>query len=337
MKSPFTGGEVIFKLEKREIPVRKEVVEIMFHFYQCVDTGEQFTTDELDEKNLIQAWNAYRAKLALPFPEEIASIRKKYGLSASKMSDILGFGANVYRNYEAGEVPNQSNARLIQMVNDPVKFKELLLIWATQESHFADKHIKKVDALIDALHQANDDFPSNMQEFIFGKKAANIFSGYKIADPEKIAAMVLFFSQKLEPWKTKLNKLMFYSDFLHFKRTCFSISGLNYRAIDMGPVPMNFNSIFDFLENSGKLWICRTEFSNGGIGEQFKISPSQNVDFSVLSDIEIQTLTEVAEKMGPKSTDEIISLSHNEIAWKENFDAGKRLISYEYGFQLLAV
>ncbi|WP_394351640.1 type II toxin-antitoxin system antitoxin SocA domain-containing protein [Lunatibacter salilacus] len=37
-----------------------------------------------------------------------------------------------------------------------------------------------------------------------------------------------------------MNKLLFYADFLMFKRSCFSISGVRYKAIDMGPVPFNF-------------------------------------------------------------------------------------------------
>ncbi|NJK94516.1 MAG: SocA family protein [Bacteroidales bacterium] len=61
----------------------------------------------------------------------------------------------------------------------------------------------------------------------------------------KFTEMVVYFAKELQPWKTKLNKLLFYADFLHFKKTCFSISGVRYRAIDMGPVPNNFQSILN--------------------------------------------------------------------------------------------
>ncbi len=70
-----------------------------------------------------QAYNQYRDKYNLPFPEEIKEIRAKYGVSATKMSEILGFGINSYRNYENGEVPNQSNANLIQLAKNPIQFK----------------------------------------------------------------------------------------------------------------------------------------------------------------------------------------------------------------------
>lgn len=73
--------------------------------------------------------------------------------------------------------------------------------------------------------------------------------------------MVIFFSKMLNPWKTYLNKYLFYADFLNYKRTGFSISGINYRAIDMGPVPNNFNSIYEYIANENYIDIEQTEFS----------------------------------------------------------------------------
>lgn len=51
MKSPITGKEMILSTEKRTIKVDDENIEIDFSFYMC-DSGEKFTTTELDEKNI---------------------------------------------------------------------------------------------------------------------------------------------------------------------------------------------------------------------------------------------------------------------------------------------
>src|SRR3989304_8867898 len=115
MKSPFTGKEMSTQKEWRTMYFRKEEFNVLFHTYKCEDTGEQFEDDAFAQLNFNQLVNQYRAKHAIPFPEQIVAIRKKYNLSAVKMSDILGFGTNSYRQYEAGEVPSQSNARLIQL------------------------------------------------------------------------------------------------------------------------------------------------------------------------------------------------------------------------------
>lgn len=125
MKSPITDKEMKLTKERRSMDFRKETFEIVFHFYRCEDSGEQFTSTSLDEVNMNQVYNQYRDKFNIPFPDEIIRIREKYGLSAVKMSEILGFGVNSYRQYEAGEMPSIANAKMIQMVDDP----KFLLIW----------------------------------------------------------------------------------------------------------------------------------------------------------------------------------------------------------------
>ena len=99
-------------------------------FYKNVGfltSGESFTTTELDVFNLNQVYNKYREKHNIPFPDQIMELRKKYKLSASVMSKILGFGINSYRNYENGEVPSISNANLItNVLKSPHHFKHLM-------------------------------------------------------------------------------------------------------------------------------------------------------------------------------------------------------------------
>lgn len=48
--------------EKRLMDFRKKTVEIVFHYYKCEDSGEQFTTTALDEVNMNQVYNQYRDK-----------------------------------------------------------------------------------------------------------------------------------------------------------------------------------------------------------------------------------------------------------------------------------
>ena len=108
MKSPITGNEMTLMKEKRSMDFRKESFEVVFHFHKCEESGENFTSDELDEVNLNQVYNQYRDKFNILFPDEIIRIREKYKLSASKISEILGFGTNSYRQYESGEMPRFS-------------------------------------------------------------------------------------------------------------------------------------------------------------------------------------------------------------------------------------
>ena len=126
MKSPITGKEMKLIKERRSMHFRKEEFEVVFHYYKCEDSGEQFTTTSMDEVNMNQVYNQYRDRFNIPFPDEITRIREKYGLPANKMSEVLGFGVNTYRQYEAGEIPSIANAKLIQMAEDPKIFMGMI-------------------------------------------------------------------------------------------------------------------------------------------------------------------------------------------------------------------
>ena len=130
-----------------------------------------------------------------------------------------------------------------------------------------------------------------------------------------------------------MNKLLFYADFLMFKQSCFSISGVRYHAIDMGPVPYNFQSVFEYLANEDKVDIHYIEFPNGGIGEQFIARTDRPFNSTLFSEIELDVLKKIVATFKTTTTNDIIELSHLEKAWKEN-EQTKNVISYEYAFEL---
>lgn len=331
MKSPITGKEMKLTTERRSMDFRKETFEIVFHYYKCEDSGEQFTTTSLDDINMNQVYNQYRDKFNIPFPDEIIRIRERYGLAAAKMSEILGFGVNSYRQYEAGEMPSVANAKLIQMMDDPRKFIDMVELCGTLDEKTKSKYIQKAQLL--AAEKKRNIFDLNFKEYLLGNHLADIYSGYRNPNFEKFTEMVVFFSDKLSPFKTKMNKLLFYADFLMFKQSCFSISGVRYKAIDMGPVPNNFQSIFEYLANKDEIDIYTTEFPNGYTGEQFKSRKDRKFNAELFSENELKTLEEVASVFKETSTNDIIQLSHLEEAWKKN-EKSKSVISYEYAFEL---
>jgi len=331
MKSPFTNKEMTLAKERRSMEFRKEKFEIVFHYYKCEDSGEQFTTTSLDEVNLNQVYNQYRDKFNIPFPDEIIRIREKYSLAATKMSEILGFGVNSYRQYEAGEMPSVANAKLIQMVDDPKKFIDMVELCGTLDEKLKAKYIHKAQLLIE--DRKRNIFSLNFKEYLLGNHLADIYSGYRNPNFEKFTEMVVYFSQKMEPFKTKMNKLLFYADFLMFKQSCFSISGVRYKAINMGPVPHNFQSIFEYLANNDEIDIVYTQFPQGYIGEQLKVRKDRAFNDKLFSETELKTLEKVATVFKSTTTNDIIELSHLENAWKKN-EKDKSVISYEYAFEL---
>lgn len=331
MKSPITGKEMKLTKERRSMDFRKETFEIVFHYYKCEDSGEQFTTTALDEVNINQVYNQYRDKFNIPFPDEIIRIREKYGLSAAKMSEILGFGVNSYRQYEAGEMPSVANAKLIQMVDDPKVFIEMAELCAPLDEKAKNKYIQKAQLL--AEEKKRNIFNLNFKEYLLGNHLADIYSGYRNPNFEKFSEMVVYYSDKLSPFKTKMNKLLFYADFLMFKKSCFSISGKRYVAIDRGPVPDKYASIYEYLANENVIEIQYTEFPSGYTGEQFQAREDRKFNAELFTENELETLEKVASVFKDTGTNDIITLSHLEEAWKKSVK-NKSVISYEYAFEL---
>jgi len=329
MKSPFTGGEAMLQKEMRTMDFRKETFQIQFQYYLCKDTGEQFTDDELDEVNTNQVYNQYRAKYGIPFPDEIKAIREQYGLPANKMAEILGLGVNVFRNYETGEVPSVSNGRLIQMVKDPKEFRQLI---DYSKNEFTHEELERINKKLNHALHGWDDFENIYETLMLGEKRPSLLNGYKVPSIEKINNMILFFADKVKPFKTKLNKLLFYADFLHFKKTCFSISGLTYQAIQKGPVPRNYDWIFDNTMEKKLVSIQLQDFGEY-MGERFVKTDDAIFDEELFTASELKAMQIVADSFKNDTVNKIVSKSHEEDAWADNVESFNT-ISYDYGFGL---
>jgi len=331
IESPFCDGIASLQRKPGTHTFRKEGFDMVEHYYRCETTGEEFTTDKIDQINLNQVYNQYRDRYGLPFPDQIKNIREKYGISASKMSNILGLGANSYRLYEQGEVPSVGNGRLILAANDPKEFKKFLI---SSQEILGERDYQKITLKVDGLIEENR---SNWLTFarvneLFGKIVPDEFTGYRLPNLEKIAQMILFFSERTDTWKTKLNKLLFYSDFQAFKQSGYGISGLEYRAIQMGPVPAQFDELYSEINRGDMVRREYQEFYDGNYGSKF--IPLKPFDASCFDAFELEIMQDVVKKFGSMKTNEVIQASHSEKGWME-CHADKKIISYKkFGFEL---
>lgn len=330
--SPFSDSNAVLKRKKGIKIFRKEEFEITEHYYQCQETDEEFTTDEVDQINLNQVYNQYRDKFGLPFPDQIKRIREKYEISASKMSEILGLGVNSFRLYEQGEIPSVGNGRLILAAEDPKEFKRFL---RTSQEVIGEKDFEKLTQKVNHLIEDADrnKFGLFILSRLFDVIVPDQFTGYRLPNFEKISHMVLFFSERTDTWKTKLNKLLFYSDFLAFKHSGYGISGLDYRAIKMGPVPSKFEDIYNEMSYGNIVDREYIEIENGIYGSLFR--PKVTFNESLFEEFELEIMEKVSNELKDLKTKEVIDKSHREEAWKENNEE-KKIISYkDYGFEII--
>lgn len=312
MNSPFTGKKMKLVVRPSTIAIRKEHFAVMHQVWQCVDTGEEFEYDV--DGTIEQAKNQYRCKYNLPFPEEIQSIREQYGISAAKMSAVLRFGINQYKQYESGELPSESNASLIFLAKHPADFCQLVALsnlTAKEKAHLT----KTAELLLEKQNQwRKRDWTVQL---LMGDSKPTIERGFRKPDLNKLGGMALFFAIQMSPFKTALNKLLFYGDFFHFKRFGHSISGTKYRAIEMGPVPNNFDGLFQYLENEQFITAEHHEYPNGSIGTRF-LAVEKHPLSNLLDNNELETLQLVVNQFKNLSVREIIRISHQETAWEKH-------------------
>lgn len=327
IKSPVTGGRVkeVFDVEEKEF--RKEKYRVHVRYYMCVDTGEQFTTAEQDELFCNDLYSQYRNTHNMPFPDEIKSIRERYGLNYAQLSKIMGFGINQWKSYEEGNVPSESNAKLILTVRRKDGMMRLL---KESRPSFEDREYARI---VSRIESACDDADSKAEDFLFyGNTKRGLLNGFSPLDCRKLKAMVCYIISKAGSGicPTKLNKEMFYADFRHFVKSGHSISGLNYRAIQYGPVPEHFDTIYDNIEGIEKIRTISYD------KESVSLVPGNmdSIDYGdVLGEDELSTLDEVTSEFAGMKTMEVVAKSHEEIAWIENNDSHE-IIPYSYAYLL---
>lgn len=316
MESPFTGGRVKEVIVKEKRTFRSCTFEVTGRYYVCEDTGERFTDTNQDDMVLSELYSRYRLFVGIPFPDEIKETRERYGLNLTQMTKILGFGANQCAKYEEGQMPSESNGKMLKAIG---KRKILLNFLELAKSEFEETEFNRIRTKIISAVPADKD--TEETALFYSDTSRSVFNGFSRLDSSKLKEMVRFFvSKEKDVFPTKLNKEMFYADFLHYKNYGQSISGLQYQAIQYGPVPYHFATIYDNMDSLDREYV----FSHGQ--ECLKLS-CHSVDMSVFSEEEINTLQTVAEKTLRMSTKDLIDASHKEDAWLAYQD-GKEFIPY---------
>jgi hypothetical protein len=103
-----------------------------------------------------------------------------------------------------------------------------------------------------------------------------------------------------------------------------------------GPVPNNFQSIFEKLEKEDVIDCFYEDLPDGSQMEEFKGRDDRPFNPELFSEIELKTLNKIAKRFKVVSTKKIVKLSHEEMGWIENQEAKTR-INYNYAFDLKAI
>ena len=163
-------------------------------------------------------------------------------------------------------------------------------------------------------------------------------TGYKRVNKDKIANILIYYITKCNGEfndRLKLNKLLFYTDFVSYKLSGNSITGLSYRAIDYGPVPSCYENIYNYFENENIINSKWIRDGNGAAKETF--ITNLEFDENIFTEKEKQVIEMIAEKFNNIPTWDLVDLSHAEQGWID-LHIKRELINYqEYAFDLKAI
>lgn len=166
-----------------------------------------------------------------------------------------------------------------------------------------------------------------------GYKRKKTYSGGVAPCVEKYRQMVFAFlrnnpSRGGKVQKTKLAKLLYLADFGWYYEHLKSMSGMQYRKIEYGPVPNAYFQTINGLCKEGSITVVEKETAQGNRAElicQTEKGERQSTD--MLSRKEKDFIKQIAEKWRNKNVKTIVAFTHNQIPYKICKD--KENIPYE--------
>jgi transcriptional regulator with XRE-family HTH domain len=159
---------------------------------------------------------------------------------------------------------------------------------------------------------------------IFGMSLKEIEDGIT-SDLGKYKQIILAYIRSNERiTKTKLAKLVYLADFAWFYDHLKSMSGLQYRKIQYGPVPDAYFRAIEELFEDGQINITPTQegamlISQTRNGEKIKLDQ--------INKEEAKLIKAISDKWKDKSTKEIVTFTHNQLPYSICLD--NEIIPYE--------
>lgn len=299
-------------------------VEFEAVYEYCDQTDELLETEEYIKSNSLAMKDAYRRKVGLLTSDEIIAIREKYKLSQKNFSEVLDWGRATITRYENHQVQDRAHDDVLRKINSDPK-------WMLQMLDRARDKIPS-SALNSSLLAAKEEFSKMHNQYLIDSIQsiyANLhdedMTGGVQLNLNKVVEIINYFATKIKSLhKVKLMKMLWYADYLNYKRHEKSITGLVYGALPMGAVPKGSEIIID-LDG-----IKYEEVLYDHVAYRFL--PVEGIEFNSLTNEEVDTLETVIAEVGDLNTQDIIKKMHSEEAYK--CTSANEIISFKYADQL---
>lgn len=132
-------------------------------------------------------------------------------------------------------------------------------------------------------------------------------------DYEKYKQMILaFLRREAAIPKTKLAKLLYLADFSWFYYHLKSMSGMQYRKIQYGPVAESYFGIIDAMFTTGEITITQTKDGAMLISET---RSGAKIDITKINKEEETLIDDIATKWKNKKTAEVVDFTHKQFPY----------------------
>lgn len=144
-------------------------------------------------------------------------------------------------------------------------------------------------------------------------EAAKDFDGSIAFHEEKFKELLLYVATRCETnprfGATKLNKVLFYADFLAFARWGSPITGARYQRLQWGPAPRQLPPMVQRLMRAGDAYI-------EPVGRQKRLVAMRPPSLSCFTQVELDLVNEVIERLWNHTAVEVSDLSHEMVGWR---------------------
>jgi hypothetical protein len=137
------------------------------------------------------------------------------------------------------------------------------------------------------------------------------------AKTRKFRELILYVAKQCEAdpkcGATKLNKILFYSDFRAYEDLGAAISGEAYQKLENGPAPKRFVPVVrDLEEERACIWADRRYHGKN----LRKLIALREPDLSVFKPAEIDLVRDIIEDLWDLNATEVSDLSHRFVGWQ---------------------
>jgi putative zinc finger/helix-turn-helix YgiT family protein len=262
--------------------IKDETVEVIASCFVCSKCHEPLMNTE--QMNFLRnaAANKYRQMHGLLTSIQIISYRKKLGMSQSAFARYLNVGEASIKRWETYFIQESSQDELVRLKCDE----------ALAEMNYLDIYTRQ--------------------------SKPDTFNGNRRFDYHIVKNIILYILKQIKTSKLFLNKILFYADFLHFKKYQIGLTGIRYKPLKYGPCPDRYDAIYANLINKKDLHEDK----------KFILHILNEADSTLFDDNEKETLNHIISICKKLGTKKIYELAHKEKGYTQTDECS--YINYTY-------